>query len=52
MSSAMSLVNVIVLIVVVPVVAVYMLLDWDHMIAVLMAVAAPRTDHPRSCQRD
>ena len=32
MSSAMSLVNIIVLIVVVPVVAVYMLLDWDHMI--------------------
>lgn len=33
LSSAMSLINVIILFVVVPVVSVYMLLDWDRMIA-------------------
>ena len=33
MSSAMSLVNIIILILVVPVVTIYMLLDWDNMIA-------------------
>ena len=33
MSSAMSLANIIILIVVVPVVTIYMLLDWDNMIA-------------------
>ncbi|MEM9845583.1 MAG: AI-2E family transporter [Pseudomonadota bacterium] len=32
-SSAASLVNIIVLMVIVPVVAVYMLYDWDHMVA-------------------
>ena len=33
MTSAMSLINIIVLLVIVPVVTVYMLLDWDRMIA-------------------
>ena len=33
LSSAMSLANIIILIVVVPVVTIYMLLDWDNMIA-------------------
>lgn len=33
LGSAMSLVNILVLLVIVPVVAVYMLLDWDRMIA-------------------
>ncbi|MCB1339633.1 MAG: AI-2E family transporter [Pseudooceanicola sp.] len=33
LGSAMSLINVVILLVVVPVVAIYMLLDWDRMIA-------------------
>ena len=43
LSSAMSLVNIIILIVVVPVVTIYMLLDWDKMIARIDALL-PR-DH-------
>ncbi|TDE41201.1 AI-2E family transporter [Antarcticimicrobium sediminis] len=35
LSSALSIVNIAVLFVVVPVVAIYLLLDWDHMIATL-----------------
>ena len=37
LSSAMSVVNIVVLLVVVPVVAFYMLLDWDRMVAVIDA---------------
>ncbi len=33
LSSAVSLINIVVLLVVVPVVAFYLLLDWDHMVA-------------------
>ncbi len=43
MSSAMSLVNITILILVVPVVTIYMLLDWDNMIARIDALL-PR-DH-------
>ncbi len=35
LTSAMSVLNVVLLIVVVPVVAFYMLLDWDHMVAAI-----------------
>ena len=46
MSSAMSLANIIILIVVVPVVTIYMLLDWDNMIARIDALL-PR-DHVKN----
>ena len=46
MSSAMSLVNILMLVVIVPVVTVYMLLDWDHMIARIDALL-PR-DHAKN----
>ena len=40
--------------VVVPVVAFYMLLDWDHMVAEVdeLAAARPRAGHPRALRRE
>jgi len=45
LSSAMSLINIIVLMVIVPVVAFYMLLDWDRMVAKIDALL-PRDHAP------
>ncbi len=47
LGSALSLINIVVLLVVVPVVAVYLLLDWDRMIARIDALLAARP-----CGRD
>lgn len=49
LSSAVSLVNVLVLLVIVPVVAVYLLLDWDNMIAEIDSLL-PR-DHAPTIRR-
>lgn len=53
LSSAISLINAVVFIVVVPVVAFYLLLDWDHMVARIDDIA-PRDhqDQIRSIFRD
>lgn len=45
MNSAMSLLNVVMLLVIVPVVAFYLLLDWDHMVSKLDALL-PRDHAP------
>ena len=45
LSSALGLINAVVFIVVVPVVAFYMLMDWDHMVAKLDAIL-PRDHAP------
>ena len=47
LSSAMSLVSAVIFIVVVPVVAFYMLLDWDHMVERLDHLAVPMPVEPR-----
>ncbi len=44
LGSAMSVLNIVILLIVVPVVAVYMLLDWDRMIARIDALVPAQTD--------